>query len=60
MGPLVVLFELSLILARFFERSRGPGGVPSRWSFDGDDEDDDLYDEDPGDPWESADDYPGR
>ena len=37
MAPLVVLFELSILLARIFE----PKGTSPRWSFGDDDEEDD-------------------
>jgi len=47
MGPLVVLFELSVVLARILERNQPERG-PSRWSWgeDEDEEDDDLREED--------------
>jgi len=47
MGPLVVLFELSVLLARVLERNQPERG-PSRWSWgeDDDEEDDDLREED--------------
>ena len=50
MGPLIVLFELSLQLARIFEPPEGE----SRWSF-GDD-----WDDDDDDAWDDDDDYPDR
>lgn len=49
MGPLVILFELSVLLARFLERNRPEGG-PSRWDWpDGDEDEEDEEDGDPGD-----------
>lgn len=39
MLPLVVLFELSLLLSRIFQKRRA--GKPSRWDWDDDDDDDD-------------------
>jgi sec-independent protein translocase protein TatC len=53
MGPLVVLFEFSLLLARFFER-RMPRRS-SRWEWD-DDEDEDAVEW----PHGHGDDYPSR
>jgi hypothetical protein len=56
MAPLVVLFELSTLLARLFE----PKG-PSRWDWDDDDEDLDetlAADEDP--LWDDDDDHGDR
>ncbi len=44
MAPLIVLFELSLVLARIFERRAARR--PSRWDWDDEDEDDDPIDED--------------
>ncbi len=52
MLPLVVLFELSLLLARIFQKRAA--GRPSRWDWDEDDEDD----EDPGDDHDDEDDDP--
>jgi sec-independent protein translocase protein TatC len=43
LGPLLFLFEFSVLLARFLERNRPEG--PSRWSWP-DDDDDELADED--------------
>jgi sec-independent protein translocase protein TatC len=49
MAPLIVLFELSIVLARWLERIKPPSdGTSSRWDFD--DEDDDDGDDDPDDP----------
>jgi len=45
MLPLVVLFELSLLLARIFQKRAA--GRPSRWDWDEDDEDDEDEDDDP-------------
>lgn len=42
MAPMVILFELSLILARITQRRAGDR--PSRWDWDEDDEDDDPDD----------------
>jgi sec-independent protein translocase protein TatC len=36
MAPLLVLFELSVILARIFERRRGAAGPSDRWDLDDD------------------------
>ncbi|MEA2195137.1 MAG: sec-independent protein translocase protein TatC, partial [Solirubrobacteraceae bacterium] len=47
MAPLIVLFELSILLARWIERIRPPGERSSRWDDDDDDDDVDLG---PGDP----------
>jgi len=47
MAPLIVLFELSILLARWLERIKPPGGLSSRW--DDDDEDDDDEPDDPDD-----------
>ena len=46
MGPLVVLFELSVLLARFLERNRPEGGS-SRWDWPDDDEDEESDGDDP-------------
>ncbi len=43
MAPLLVLFELSLLLSRIFERRAAD--KPSRWSWDDEDEDDDEDDD---------------
>jgi sec-independent protein translocase protein TatC len=45
MAPLIVLFELSILLARWIERIKPPEGRSSRW-----DDDDDDDDGGPGDP----------
>ncbi len=45
MAPLIVLFELSILLARWLERVKPPRGLSSRW--DDDDDDDDPDDDDP-------------
>ncbi len=45
MAPLIVLFELSILLARWIERVKPPGDRVSRW--DDDDDDDDHDDDDP-------------
>jgi sec-independent protein translocase protein TatC len=50
MGPLIVLFELSILLARWLERV-SPPGRRSRW---GDDEDEDDEDEEAYDPFADA------
>ena len=47
MLPLVVLFELSLVLARIFQRRAGDR--PSRWDWDDDDDDDGEIGDDDGD-----------
>ena len=39
MAPLIVLFELSILLARWLERIKPPSEGSSRWDFDDDDED---------------------
>jgi sec-independent protein translocase protein TatC len=49
LGPLVILFELSLFLAAFFEKRHGSGRDRWRWD-DEEDEDDDE------DPWAAFDD----
>jgi hypothetical protein len=41
MGPLIVLYELSILLALWLDRVRPPA---SRWDFDDDDELDDDED----------------
>ena len=51
MGPLIILFELSILLARWLERISPPGR--SRWSDDEDDDDDD-YDPFAGDELDEA------
>jgi sec-independent protein translocase protein TatC len=56
MVPLVVLFELSLLLARIFEKRSA--GRPSRWDWDDDEPDDDGEDED-DDPYGFRDGDPG-
>jgi len=45
MAPLILLFELSILLARWLERVKPPRGLSSRW--DDDDDDDDPDDDDP-------------
>ncbi len=56
MGPLIVLFELSILLARWLERVR-PVGRSSRWGDDDDDGDDDDggHDDDGGDDYDDDD-----
>ena len=49
MAPLIVLFELSILLARWIERIRPPSEKSSRWDFGGDDDDDLPLDEIPAD-----------
>ncbi len=51
MGPLIVLFELSILLARWLERV-SPRSKSSRWGDDEDDDEagDDDEDDDDGDP----------
>jgi len=51
MLPLVVLFELSLLLARIFQKRAA--GRPSRWDWDDDDDDEDggAADDDDDDPY---------
>jgi sec-independent protein translocase protein TatC len=51
MAPLVVLFELSTLLARVFE-PKGPG----RWSWDDDEEDAEAYAEDEDPLWDDDED----
>ena len=41
MAPLIVLFELSILLARWLERIKPPSDGSSRWGDDDDDDDDD-------------------
>jgi len=63
MAPLILLFELSILLARWLERVKPPRGLSSRWRDD-DDDDDDPDDDDPdpdglgpdGDPERRSDD----
>jgi len=45
MAPLILLFELSILLARWLERVKPPRGLSSRW--DDDDDEDDPDDDDP-------------
>jgi sec-independent protein translocase protein TatC len=51
MAPLIVLFELSILLARWLERVKPPGDRKGRWEddFDDDDQDDDPDDDGPDD-----------
>ena len=56
MLPLIVLFELSLLLARIFEKRAA--GRPSRWDWDDDDEDDDPDPDDDDDPYGFNDPHP--
>jgi sec-independent protein translocase protein TatC len=49
MAPLIVLFELSILLARWLERVRPRAERSSRW--DDDDEDDDEDEDEPYDPF---------
>ena len=42
MFPLIVLFELSILLARWMERVKPPSEGSSRWEFDEDDDDETL------------------
>ena len=51
MAPLIVLFELSILLARWIDRIKPPADRTARW----DDEDDDAYDDDPGDDYVEGD-----
>jgi len=46
MAPLIVLFELSILLARWLDRMRPQSDRRSRWSFGGGDDDDDEDDDD--------------
>ena len=48
MGPLIVLFELSILLARWLERV-SPRAKSSRWGDDEDEDDEDDEDDDDGD-----------
>jgi sec-independent protein translocase protein TatC len=52
MAPLIVLFELSIVLARWIDRIKPPADRVGRWEDDEDDEDDDEPDDDApdGDP----------
>jgi sec-independent protein translocase protein TatC len=50
MAPLIILFELSILLARWLERIKPPGEGGGRWQFDDDDEDDDAGEPDDLDP----------
>jgi len=52
MLPLIILFELSLVLARIFQKRAA--GRPSRWDWD-DDDDDDPYGFDDPDPEDEPD-----
>ena len=62
MAPLILLFELSILLARWLERVKPPRGLSSRWDDDDDDDDPDDDDPDPdglgpdGDPERRSDD----
>jgi len=65
MAPLLILFELSLLLSRIF--AKRAAGRPSRWDWDdeGEDDGDDEDDEDDDDPYgfhepEPGDDPPGK
>jgi hypothetical protein len=51
MGPLIILFELSILLARWLERV-SPRGRSSRW---GDDDDEDGRPQDVDDPHDDGD-----
>ena len=42
MFPLIILFELSILLARWLERVKPPSEGSSRWEFDEDDDDDET------------------
>ncbi len=56
MAPLIILFELSLLLSRIFEKRAA--GKPSRWSWDDEDDEDDDTDPD-DDPYGFDDPEPG-
>jgi sec-independent protein translocase protein TatC len=45
MGPLIILFELSILLARWLEKV-SPRGSSSRWGDDDDEDDEDTADDD--------------
>ncbi len=53
MAPLIILFELSLLLARIFHKRAADR--PSRWDWDDDDEEDDPYSSDDPDPEDDPD-----
>jgi len=59
MAPLIVLFELSILLARWIDRIKPPPDRIGRWDDedddDEDDEPDDAPDDDPGDPFDEGD-----
>ena len=42
MAPLIVLFELSILLARWLERIKPPSDGSSRWAFDEDEDDEET------------------
>ncbi|HEV2776213.1 MAG TPA: twin-arginine translocase subunit TatC [Solirubrobacteraceae bacterium] len=62
MAPLIVLFELSILLARWIERIKPPSDGAGRWDDDFDDDDDEPDgdapdDDDPGGRWDDPHDF---